>query len=65
MVQKLVANEKVVKIRELWKQSFYENVLITLQTKFRQKSGRGGAVPPGYATVEYAVFMSLICNLAA
>ena len=45
MAQKLVANERVVKMRELSKQSFYENVLITLQIKVRQKS-RGRAVPP-------------------
>ena len=43
MAQKLVANEKVVKIRELSKQSFCGNVLITLQIKLRQKGGEGSA----------------------
>ena len=45
MAQKLVANEKVVKIRELSKQSFCENVLITLQIKLRQKGGGEGSAP--------------------
>ena len=65
MTQKLVANEKEVKIRELSKQSFYENVLIILQIKLRQKGGGGQCPPPDYATVEYAMFMPSICNLAA
>ena len=45
MPQKLVANEKVVKMRELSKQSFYKNVLITLQIKLRQKDGGEGSAP--------------------
>ena len=51
MAQKFVVNEKVVKLRELLKQSFtvfYKNVLTALQIKLRQK-GEGqcpGAPPP-------------------
>ena len=52
MAQKLVANEKMVKMSELFETKFtlfHKNALITLQIKLRQK--RGAQCPfPGYAT---------------
>ena len=64
LAQKLVANEKVVKMRRLSKQSIYENALITLQIKFCQKGG-GGQCPLwlrqcGLRSV-YAVNMQSCC----
>ena len=59
MAQKLVINEKVVKMRELMKQSlryFIMNVLITLQNKLRQKEGSSAPVaPPGYTTASITI----------